>query len=98
MPLRIRQNRSCRVSKIQVLWHDSNVMRFMPRACSVTLNRASEVPDRELGISLRCDDAYLTRAAPLSRCRSGGDDRLEVLHDGEGVVEVVECGAPFLVR
>ena len=32
MPRRMRQNRSWRVSKIQVLWHDSNVMMCMPRS------------------------------------------------------------------
>ena len=32
MPLRMRQNRNCRASKIQVLWHDSNMMMFMRRA------------------------------------------------------------------
>jgi hypothetical protein len=30
MPRKMRQNRNWRVSKIQVLWHESSVMMFMP--------------------------------------------------------------------
>ena len=49
--------------------------------------------------SSACRSASTCSSRTLRRSTSsGGDDGLEVLDDGEGVVEVVEQGAPLLVR
>ena len=53
----MRQNRNCRGSKIQVLWHESTTMMLMGPRCLTTLNPGPERPGGWLGIRLPFDDA-----------------------------------------